>query len=204
VRLGAPAAGGRYALRLRVVDEDGAARWLRRGPLPVRGVWLPGLEVTETARQTELPAGAVRLDVPVGDVVRLVGLEAPGAIGPGDNLPVTLYWSTSGPVGAGYHVTAQLLPTAGDGEPSGPPVAQSDGPPAGGARPMTGWAPNEVVGDERELAVPADLKDGDYVLIAAIYDPERPADRPIARQGDRERDFVVLERYAVRSGDGAP
>jgi hypothetical protein len=55
--------------------------------------------------------------------------------------------------------------------PDGSLFAQSDGEPAGWRRPTTGWAPGEVVLDERVLEIPADAPPGEYTLVAGLYDP---------------------------------
>jgi len=204
-----PAEGGRYRLRLRLLGDDGRARWLRRVALPARGLWLTDLVVAEPRRERQLPPGAIRLDVPVGEAAVLVGWSAPGpapaaAAGAGAEMLVHLYWSALRPPEVAYHVTLQAVPVSESGEVSGAPVAQDDGPPAGGARPATGWAVGEVIADERRLRLPMDLPPGRYLLIAALYDPRRPLDaRPLVTQDGRVRDFVVLDEYAFAGGPPA-
>ncbi len=204
VPLGLPGDAGRYDIRARLVDPDGGTRWLRRGRpavWPVRGLWLGRVAVTAPPMREETPQMDVALGgVPVGDAVALMGYDL-GVTQPrpGDDLPVTLYWRVTAPLGADYRATVQLVPApASDADaPAGPPVAQHDGIPAGGTRPTAGWRAGEVVADPHTLAVPADTPPGDYLLIAALYDPASSGPRPVARQDGRERDFVLLRRIAV-------
>lgn len=202
VELRMPAAAGRYGLRLRLLEPDGRAQTLFRGPLPVRGLWSTFMEVGAVARTAELPPGATSLEIDVGEAITLVGLEGGDwSATPGGDLPVALYWRARAPVAVGYHVTVQLLPLDREGELAGPPVAQSDGVPAGGRRPVTGWVPGEIVADPRALALPDTISPGPYALIAALYDPEAPsAPRPQVEQDGAVRDHVRLGSVTVRSG----
>jgi hypothetical protein len=60
--------------------------------------------------------------------------------------------------------------------------AQSDSPPAGGARPTTGWLAGEYIVDEHALDLPDDLPADVYTLYVGLYDPQTniraPADAP--------------------------
>lgn len=212
LRLDLPPGAGAYALRLRLLDARGGAAWLRRGApalLPVRAVWLDRVTVSAPERVTAAPPMAHRLDLLVGDGAQLLGYDlAMDAVRPSGTLSTTLHWRSIARMATSYHVTVQLVPAGPDGvEPAGAPVAQHDGTPAAGVRPTSGWQPGEVVSDPHTLDLPADLTAGDYLLIAALYDPDDPTrPRPAVAQGGRTRDFVLLERIRVAppGGSGGP
>lgn len=198
-----PAEGGRYGLRLRLVDSGGGTAWLRRGApaiLPVRGLWLDQVVVDAPARETRVPPMGHRLDLAVGDGAQLLGYDlATDALRPSGTLSTTLVWRGIAEMPTSYRATVQLVPVdSTTGDPAGPPVAQHDGVPAGGTRPTTGWAPGEVITDPHSIPMPADLPPGDYLLIAALYDPDHPGQpRPAVTQGGQLRDHVRLERIRV-------
>ncbi|MFN2251497.1 MAG: glycosyltransferase family 39 protein [Anaerolineae bacterium] len=236
-----PAEGGRFSVRLVLLDGDGHRQWMRRGPLPLLGAWLGELSVEaptvdSSAVYLDAPDIEHRYDVPVGEGIVLVGADlAPigdssiaggSEVAPsgdstavvdsdlvfaapsitavrGEQLPVTLYWQATDAVPTSYHVTVQVVPAAAPGggsatgrlelAPAGPPVAQHDGAPSGGARPTTSWRPGETIVDEHQLALPRDLEPGTYLLIAALYAPEAPGrPRPVAEQEGRRQDYVRL------------
>lgn len=105
------------------------------------------------------------LDAALGDVARLIAAAAPATATAGAALPVTLAWRAIGPSTTPFKVTVQLL------GPDGRPVAQHDAEPAAGARPTTGWLPDEIIVDRHDLALPPDLPPGAYTLAAALYHP---------------------------------
>jgi hypothetical protein len=202
-----PPEGGRYGLRARVLDEHGDVSWVRRGLLPVRGIWLGSIDVPAPDRLTEVPDMGARLDVAVGERITLLGVDqATHALSPGDVLPVTLYWQATAEVPSGYHVSVQVVPATGpDGlTPGGAPVAQHDGAPSGGSRPTTGWVPGEIIVDRHEVATAPEVAPGMYLLIAALYDPDAPGQaRPAVRQDGHGQDYVLLGVVEVGSDANA-
>lgn len=209
-----PAEAGRYSLRLGLLDGQGRPRLWRRGwPLawfPARAAWLEALSVAAAPRQTALPPAARPLEAVVGDdQAALLAWEGPSeqaVLRPGQAVDVTLYWRGGARERASWNVTVQLLPLAaspaadGADEPLGPPAAQADGVPAGGARPAKGWRADEVVADPHRLTLPSDLRPGRYLLIAAVYDPAAPgAPRPQILQNGVARDHVRLARLRLRA-----
>ncbi|NDJ52149.1 MAG: phospholipid carrier-dependent glycosyltransferase [Chloroflexi bacterium] len=51
-------------------------------------------------------------------------------------------------------------------------IAQRDGQPAAGLRPMTTWAPGETIRDRFAVPLPSDLAAGEYNLHVGLYHPE--------------------------------
>jgi hypothetical protein len=77
------------------------------------------------------------------------------------------------------------------------PVAQLDGPPAGGYAPTSAWRVGERVADRRGLVIPTDLRGGDYRLIAGLVDPVTGR-----RVTAGATDFVDLGTVTVSAGGG--
>jgi hypothetical protein len=117
------------------------------------------------------------LDADFGDNLALVGYsvepEQPSA---GQLLTVTLVWQAGATPARDATVFVHLQ------DADGRLVAQHDGPPAEGRRPVTGWLPGEVIVDRHGIALPVDLPAGTYQLGAGLYDPET-GERWLARQG---------------------
>lgn len=208
-----PASSGRYSLRLRLLDDQDRPRHWRRGwPLawlPVRAVWLRSISIQEPLRRTALPEAAHPVEAVGGDdqaaLLAWEGAADGAAVRVGDALDLTLYWRGGAAARPAWNVTVQLLPLADtapidrdEDEPTGPPVAQHDGPPAEGGRPAQGWRADEVVADAHRLSLPPDLPPGRYLLIAAVYDPAAPgAPRPLFQQDGQARDHVRLARLRL-------
>lgn len=204
-----PAQGGRYALRLRLESAEGRPlRWWQGRPLP----WLPSsavhlmtLRLPEAPLLRELPAGAQPLDLAFVEAqAGLAAWEGPAdgtRLQAGRDLDLTLFWRGGPNPRPAWSVTVQLLPLPPEGEgeePVGPPALQTDGPPAGGSRPASGWRQGELVLDPHRLSLPSDLPPGRYLLLAAVYDPAQPqAPRPALRQDGQLRDHARLARVTV-------
>ncbi|MBI5879845.1 MAG: glycosyltransferase family 39 protein [Chloroflexi bacterium] len=88
----------------------------------------------------------------------------------GDSLRVDLHWRAVQRVRAGYKVFVQVRST------DGPPLAQDDSVPAGGARPTVTWVPGEYLVDTHDLRLPKEMPPGNYVIEVGLYD---------ARTGER-------------------
>lgn len=101
------------------------------------------VEVEAIKRNFALPQTAHPLDVPFGDVARLVGYElAAPPFTTTTPVTLTLYWQALSSAGdADYIVFTHIL--AADGH----LVGQHDGPPALGARPSRGWVEGEIITD---------------------------------------------------------
>jgi hypothetical protein len=98
--------------------------------------------------------------------VQLTGWAAPSAVAPGKSLPVMLRWQAAGPAAQNYTVFLHLRHTAGrtivvgDGTPTWFLPLPPSGWPAGA---YTTW-------DAHALAVPSDLPEGRYDLVAGWFE----------------------------------
>ncbi len=118
-----------------------------------------------------------------GTSVELVGYDlADQSPLPGSPLAVTLHWHALETPDRNYYTFVHLLDAAGN------PVAQHDGPPAGGNLPTLGWLPGETLTDTHLLQLPSDLPAGPYRLGVGFYDPVT-----FQRLGDR----VLLDTSVV-------
>ncbi len=108
-----------------------------------------------------LPRPALPTSIAFGEGIRLEGFSTTRS---GPHLQVSLFWRSVAAIPHDYTVFAHLV---GD-DPR--PVAQSDGPPAGGMLGTSAWRPGELVRDRRALALPAGA--GSYQLLIGLYRPE--------------------------------
>jgi len=116
------------------------------------------------ARLWTLPAWARAVGAQLGDGGRLEGVAPaePRCATP-CRLDLTLFWRAERPLLANLSVFLHLVTAEGR------LVAQSDGPPDGGRRPLPSWLVGEVVADRHLLTV--SLPPGEYRLLAGLYDP---------------------------------
>jgi hypothetical protein len=95
-----------------------------------------------------------------GDRLALRDVLLPESVGPGDSLPVDLWWSAVQPPALDYSVGVYLM----DGDRV---LAQYDAPPS--SAPTTQWKPDALVFDRHMLRLPADLPPGTYTLAVKVY-----------------------------------
>lgn len=107
------------------------------------------VRVEAVAHNFTLPPISHRLDVPFGEVARLVGYEiSPPPFASAAPITLTLYWQAlEGAADADYVVFTHIL--AADGH----LVGQHDGPPASGARPSRGWVAGEIITDPHPMTL---------------------------------------------------
>jgi len=139
-------------------------------PLPT-ATFTPGPVVVTPTLASE-PTPAYPLSVRFGDVAELVGYDLSATeIGPGQAVGLTLYWRALDGYAAagGYWVFVHLLTPD-----LSRLVGQHDGAPAGGTRPISGWAPGEIIVDYHEPV----FYEPDYVgavrMHVGLYDPANP------------------------------
>jgi hypothetical protein len=171
---------GQHLLRLPAGLESGTYTWQLylyestspESRIPESPIALGQLRINAPERLWQAPPLQLPLDADLGQQVTLLGanLEPATAVStalrPSTQLTVTLAWQARAEMNTSYRVFLHLL------NPDGSLLTQSDGEPAGWTRPTTGWAPGEVVLDERILTFPADAPPGQYVLVTGLYDPD--------------------------------
>jgi len=111
-----------------------------------------------------------------------VDLSAPissAGVSPGATLEASFVWETLKKPERDLTVSVYLL------DEQGRLVAQHDGTPATGTRPMTSWLPSERILDKHRIILPESLPAGGGTLLVSMYDP------------------ATLERVPFSNGDTA-
>jgi 4-amino-4-deoxy-L-arabinose transferase-like glycosyltransferase len=125
--------------------------------------------VRADAARSDLPAPTAPAEVALGDTLRLLGGDAPGAARAGDTLELTLYWSALQPASRDYTIFAQMLGEKLNA--SGSPVwGQTDAQPCQGSYPTTAWEAGDLVVTRHRLPISADAPAGAYRLHVGMYD----------------------------------
>ena len=161
---------GQYQLYLGVYDDATQQRFPileTDGETTHPAFCLGTLEITSPANTPAVVPGkrlsATGIELAPG--VTLLGYDLPaGPFGPGQRLPVTLYWQAGTTPEHAYQVNVELRDA--DGQPE---VAHNSSP-ANGRYPMTEWSTGEILRDWHDLDLPTTLPQGDYTLIVALMD----------------------------------
>lgn len=132
------------------------------------------LTVSAPARTFTAPALPHTAEGTFAGVAMLAGYTLMPTAG---TLTVELVWAVTATPEVGYSVFVHLQGAEGR------VWAQSDGVPAGWARPTTGWLPGEFVLDAHSLTLPGDLPAGDYKLYVGLYDPATNQRVPVSGPG---------------------
>jgi mannosyltransferase len=133
-------------------------------------VTLAPVEIEATERVFSPPEVQHRVEhANLGGRVALYGYDVSAAVvQPGDTLYLALFWQALEPMDTPYTVFTHLLDE--DNEVRG----QMDSQPVAGARPTTGWVPQEYVRDDYQLVIGADAPPGDYLIEVGMYDASTP------------------------------
>jgi mannosyltransferase len=111
-------------------------------------------------------------DALVNGLIQCEGVEiSPPTARPGENVNLTIYWTSTAPIANKLVVFSHVLRADGAW------VAGTDGEPAAGSRPTTAWTVGETVIDRRSIALPSDLPPGTYTLQAGFVPYGEPNDR---------------------------
>jgi 4-amino-4-deoxy-L-arabinose transferase-like glycosyltransferase len=185
----ADAPPGRYRLRWRMLQGDEV--------IPVRPAWRPWstegltygqIQVEPWPLETSLPDLANPLEAHFGQEIQLYGYDlAETSLQPGGSLDLTLYWQALDVPTEDYNVFVHLI-SAADGE----IVSQQDGVPVDWLRPTKGWRKDEVLVDNYQLSLPADLTPGTYELYVGLFDPESFERAPVTVEGQAQPDGRLL------------
>ncbi len=116
-------------------------------------------------------------------------------LAPDSRLYIRLFWQAQSRPSRNYTTFVHLLATQPDGSLSR--VAGVDAPPGGGSCPTSDWQPGEIVVDELQLVLPADLPEPSYRLAIGFYDPANGQRLPIP---NHPADQIVLGPFA-REGE---
>ncbi len=133
------------------------------------------------------------LEVNFGDRISLVGYELDRrAVEPGGTIHLTLYWRASAPLEQDYRVFAHVLGVENQ------VWANSDGPPASGAAPTSGWQPGQMVEDGRVLRVGLTTPPSIYDIEVGVYRPGEGRLPVVAEDGHWLDNRVLLGKIRVK------
>jgi hypothetical protein len=183
--LPADATPGRYQVRLAILAPDGSrlpvegtrvckvlGLWSQERVISATEIALFDVQVEARLRRYHPPPMQHRLDVVLGDDVRLLGYDlADRSVRQGDAVELTLYWQALRRIDRVYAMFNHLV------SPDGTVVAQVDRWPEGGMYPTVQWLPGEIIEEHYAIAVPLDTPPGEYELRVGIYNAangERP------------------------------
>jgi 4-amino-4-deoxy-L-arabinose transferase-like glycosyltransferase len=134
------------------------------------GQWRASQQTVQVVKPTAPPplerlAIQHPLQVRLGSQIKLVGYNYTSqAVRPGDSIPLTLFWQAEQNVREDDLVLLQLC-----GE-DGKMWALYRDRPANGSYPTTRWSRGEVVRQQLEVRIPADVRSGSYDLAVALAD----------------------------------
>jgi hypothetical protein len=142
---------------------------------------------------------AMQVNVLFGKSIRLLAVETSAeTIHPGDALAVRLWWRAESPVVQDYRLSVQLLGR------DDLIVAQRDGEPGLGVRPISTWSPGKVISDLVLIGLPKTTCAPDIAqLNIVLYDSatgERL--RVTGTDGQGVGDSLRLGRFDVKSASG--
>ncbi len=128
------------------------------------------VEIEATERIFSTPEVQHRVeDGNLGGKVALYGYDLSAeVVRPGDMLYLALFWQALETMDTPYTVFTHLL------DENNQVRGQMDSQPVGGARPTTGWIPQEYFRDDYQLVVQPDAPPGDYLIEVGMYDASTP------------------------------
>ena len=136
------------------------------------------------------------LEVWFGESILLRGFSLGEVqIGPGDILPVTLFWEAGDPIDEMYKVTVQLLDAEGG------LLGQKDSVPCDGLRPTTTWEPGSRIIDRYGVRVPDGGGERQATVLVAVYHAATGDRLPVRRDGELVGDAVTLGKIVVEASD---
>lgn len=117
----------------------------------------------------------------LGEGVQLAAAElSPATAAPGEMVELRLRWQVVAPPGPELrHVFVHL------GDPTQPPLAQTDRPVMAGEYPMALWEAGEVFAETVSLTLPGDLPPGEYPVHVGLYDYDSGVRLPVTVDGER-------------------
>jgi len=138
--------------------------------------WFDAAQVPDGAVEALLPARppiAAPLDVDLGDAVRLLAVDAPAHVRPGEAIPLTWTFEARGPVAPTWRVFVHV---AGPGAPGTPGSSgaffNGDHRPV---RPFEWWRAGQYIRYTTTVVVPRSAASGHYVVWVGLFDAGRRA-----------------------------
>lgn len=165
--------------------DNAAERWLSKNAFLAGSEWFDDVRLVRFAARP--PMTTRPINATLGNEVQLMEVKLTEFLQPGQTLPVEFVWQVLKQPRADYNLFLQLL------SPDGRLAAQHDSPPNGGYSPTSGWQPGQPVITRHALVIPVDLPNGEYHLIAGLYNPVTGQRLAAASKGD----FVELGSIAL-------
>ncbi len=109
--------------------------------------------------------------------IMLINARLEGELAPGQTVAVHAVWQALQPIDFDYNLFIHIT------DDTDAAVAQFDGQPQGGDRPMTTWTPGEIITDSYTIAIPADAP-APLHLRLGLYNWQTLARLPLAAGGD--------------------
>jgi mannosyltransferase len=134
-----------------------------------------------------------------GDHITLLGYDISQTRGaPGDEITVTLYWTTSELLDKRYKVSVALLGQSFNPANNTPLWGQHDSEPVNWQAPTTRWFPGEIISDEHRIDIDRNAPEADYDIVVVIYGLTDNTRLPITDANNREiGDMVPLTGFEV-------
>lgn len=179
--VGQPLSTAEAALVERSLTPSKVDKWSEQAPgIVIAQSPEPGSRVS-TGSNVTLTVSAGReliIGARLGDVARLLVVE-PSAIEirAGETLRVTLRWQALRSGAERYSVFLHFAGLKGE------VIAQDDGEPQGGRHPTAVWVQNEIVSEERQVAVPQGTPSGEYTVRVGMYYPPSGPRLPVVDAG---------------------
>jgi mannosyltransferase len=176
---------GAYQLRWKLLSGDeaisGRPSWR---PWSSESNNLGSIKVTSWPLETTLPQGGEVVEAMFGPAIQLYAYELDSEeAAAGDVLDLTLHWQAIEVPDESYHVFVHLVEVGDDAI-----VSQSDRIPVDWLRPTNGWRSGEVLSDNHLLALPADIKPGEYQLYIGFFNPDDDRRLPVFLAGEQQQE----------------
>lgn len=135
----------------------------------------------------------------LGYTLKATTPAGPGIYRAGGNIPLSLFWDVTQPLGEDYSLFIHLCRDCDQ-----PPVAGDDGQPLAGYLPTSTWLPGKPARDDRAVHLPPDLEPGHYQLLIGWYRPTDPTPDgrlPVRGEGALSAGRLWLTTIEVIAGE---
>ncbi len=164
---------GTYHLQWQVQSDDvmvgGRPFWR---PWSSETVTYGSIEVLPWPLETAVPDDVELVGAQFGPAIQLYGYDI-GAVD-ADHVPLTLVWQAQAVPADSYLVFVHLVDEVGN------IISQVDRVPVDGLRPTSGWRTGEVLIDQINLPLPAELASGDYAINVGIFNTDDGQRLPVS------------------------